>query len=126
MPYHWSSTDKTEDIEADDVIIDDINFFNESDLDNNNLLSVTNQEAHNEALKHLVQRFCICIGDLSRYFVDYFSGKAARQNDYYFKMSEFYYKAAWTIEPSNGVPFNQLGTLYLDDTLFAIYYFFRS
>lgn len=126
VPYHWASVNKEEDgDDADDVVIDDINFFNDGDSESSITFSISNKKAYNEAMSHLIQRFCICIGDLSRYYFDYFGDKT-RKDDHYFKMSEFYYKAAWIVEPSNGMPFNQLGTLYSHDYLVANYYFFRS
>lgn len=111
--------------EEDELTIEDINFFNDYDLESDLPFEIEDEEAFNETISSLVQRFCICIGDLSRYYVDFFVDKNERRESHLFKMAEFYYRAAWTISPSNGMPFNQLGTLYNGDYLVAIYYFLR-
>lgn len=53
----------------------------------------------------ILHKFLICLGDLSRYQIDYEPMGCT-------KLSEKYYFMALMLIPENGMPLNQLGTLY--------------
>ena len=104
---------------------DDGPIVNELDLD------YVQDEKFNETLSFLAHRFFICLGDLARYYVDFFpmdkSNLESRFSHFYFKIASFYYKSASVIEPFLGMPFNQLGTLYIGSYwgLDSLYYYVR-
>lgn len=104
---------------------DDGPIVNELDLD------YVQDEKFNETLSFLAHRFFICLGDLARYYVDFFPmdkpNLESRFSHFYFKIASFYYKSASVIEPFLGMPFNQLGTLYIGSYwgLDSLYYYVR-
>lgn len=110
-----------------DINDDDEGPSNELDFD------YVQDEKFLPTLNYLAHRFCICLGDLTRYYVDFFpqenskSAIESRFSHYYFNIASFYYKSASIIEPSLGMPFNQLGTLYSGSYLGldSLYYYFR-
>lgn len=101
-----------ENIFIGDLHDEDEDAKNEWDLD------YINDEKFVSTISFLVHRFCICIGDLARYYVDFFPKENAiasadnRFSHYYFNVASFWYRAASIIKPTLGMPFNQLGTLY--------------
>ena len=113
--------------------IGDIDDDEEDDCDNELDSEYVQNEKFLPTLSYLVHRFCICIGDLARYYVDFFPRENSklsvetRFSHYYFNIASFYYKSASIIEPSIGMPFNQLGTLYTGSHwgLESLYFYVR-
>ncbi|XP_075587925.1 uncharacterized protein LOC124494213 [Dermatophagoides farinae] len=94
----------------------------------------TYDEKFKDTLMFLVHRFFICIGDLARYYVDFFPSTSVvvdtaieRFDEQYFQIASLYYQLASLLQPQLGMPYNQLGTLYANSFygLDSIYYYFR-
>ena len=64
-----------------------------------------NAELVKEVLTRILVKFLICVGDLSRYQIEYDPAGCPR-------LAHKYYQMALYLTPSNGMPLNQLGTLY--------------
>lgn len=58
-----------------------------------------------EVLTRILHKFLICLGDLSRYQIEYDPNGCT-------KLAFKYYQMSLILLPSNGMPLNQLGTLY--------------
>ena len=125
--------------DENDQIIKRNNFYDDSgdehDDDNEAIIAFdteyTQDEKFKDTLLFLVHRFFICIGDLARYYVDFFPSAVDRSierfNEQFFKIASFYYQLASSLQPQLGMPYNQLGTLYANSFygLDSIYYYFR-
>lgn len=124
----------------DEPTLDENHYIGDIDNDNEDGMSIeldleyVQDEKYLPSLNYLAHRFCICLGDLARYYVDFFpnpeNSKSIAENrfsHYYFNIASFYYKSASIIEPSLGMPFNQLGTLYTGGYygLDSLYYYVR-
>lgn len=64
-----------------------------------------NTELLKEVLSRILHKFLICLGDLGRYQIEYDPNGCN-------KLAFKYYQMALILLPSNGMPLNQLGTLY--------------
>lgn len=73
------------------------------------------------AMKQLVYRCLICLGDLSRYMYE------LNKLDLYYSTACRYYKQALNYKPANGLPHNQIGRLALSNNkhLDAVYHYVR-
>lgn len=119
--------------------VDEYNYIGDIDNDEDGLtieldLEYVQDEKYLPSLNYLAHRFCICLGDLARYYIDFFpnpeNSKSFTENrfsHYYFNVAAFYYKTASIIEPALGMPFNQLGTLYTGGHygLDSLFYYIR-
>lgn len=135
----YNVTDFTSDGDSNSISANKLNDFNLDEFENSSVrhyfdLDYVQDEKFNSTLNYLVHRFYICIGDLARYYVDFYSGKdhlkvssAKRFAHPYFNVAALYYTSASIIEPTLGMPFNQLGTLYSDKFfgIDSLYYYFR-
>lgn len=77
-----------------------------------------NEEA---AMKQIIYRCLICLGDLSRYMYE------LNKLDLYYSTACRYYKQALNYKPDNGLPHNQIGQLALSKNkhLDAVYCYVR-
>lgn len=119
----------TENNEEQEDVIKRFDWYDSDDESNIDFdLDYMDDEKFKKTLLALVYRFYICIGDLCRYYVQFFSVTESKFTDNYFKMASFNYKFASLINPSLGMPYNQLGTLYKNSYygLDTLYYYFRS
>ena len=67
--------------------------------------SQENRDLLKEVLTRILHKFLICLGDLARYQIEYDPTSCA-------KLAYKYYQMSLILMPSNGMPLNQLGTLY--------------
>ncbi len=58
-----------------------------------------------ETITRILHRFLLCLGDLARYQIEYDPSGCN-------KLAYKYYQMSLIILPKNGMPLNQLGTLY--------------
>jgi protein SMG5 len=67
--------------------------------------SQENRELLKEVATRILHKFLICLGDLARYQIEYDPNGCT-------KLAYKYYQMSMILMPSNGMPLNQLGTLY--------------
>lgn len=67
-------------------------------------------------LTRILHKFLICLGDLARYQTEYDDlEKLTSASNSSFRLAHKYYQMALMLVPSNGMPLNQLGTLYTSE-----------
>ncbi len=69
------------------------------------LTQMENTKILKETLTRILHKFLICLGDLSRYQIEYDPHGCTR-------LAYKYYQMSLILMPANGMPLNQLGTLY--------------
>jgi hypothetical protein len=67
--------------------------------------SQENRDLLKEVATRILHKFLICLGDLARYQIEYDPSGCT-------KLAYKYYQMSLILMPSNGMPLNQLGTLY--------------